>query len=78
MEEVIDRMKRVMNFFKDISEEIRISKREFLLTIAVCVLGGIVVGMIGSPRKKQVIGSHNGNGWWPVEEDENDDKSEED
>ena len=37
------------------------SKREFLLTIAVCVLGGIVFGMFCSPKKSTVIGSNNGN-----------------
>ena len=38
------------------------SKKEFLLTMAVCVLGGIVFGMLFSPRKSMIIGSHNGNG----------------
>ncbi len=37
------------------------SKKEFLLTIAVCILGGIVVGMLFSPRKSTMIGSCNGN-----------------
>lgn len=37
------------------------SKREFLLTVAVCVLGGIVFGMLCSPRKSTMIGSNNGN-----------------
>ena len=38
------------------------SKKEFLLTMAVCVLGGIVFGMLFSPRNSMIIGSHNGNG----------------
>lgn len=37
------------------------SGREFLLTLAVCILGGIVFGMLFSPRKSTVIGSNNGN-----------------
>ncbi len=37
------------------------SKKEFLLTVAVCVLGGIVFGMLFSPKKTTVIGSNNGN-----------------
>lgn len=37
------------------------SKKEFLLTIAVCVLGGIVFGMLFSPKKSTMIGSNNGN-----------------
>lgn len=36
--------------------------REILLTGAVLFLSGILLGMILSPRKYQVIGSHNGNG----------------
>ncbi len=38
------------------------SRREFLLTLAVCILGGMVFGMLFSPRKNMVIGSNNGNG----------------
>lgn len=38
------------------------SRREFLLTLAVCILGGMVFGMFFSPRKNMVIGSNNGNG----------------
>lgn len=36
--------------------------REILLAGAVVFLTGIVLGMIFSPRKNQMIGSHNGNG----------------
>lgn len=36
--------------------------REILLTGAVLFLTGTLLGMIFSPRKNQVIGSHNGNG----------------
>lgn len=67
-------MKRIVDFFKNIPEEIHISKREFLLTVAVCTLGGIVLGMISSPRKTQTFGSNNGNyGWIPDDEDLDDD-----
>ena len=65
-------MKRMIDFFKNIPDEIRLSKREFFLTVAVCILGGIVFGMISSPRKTQTIGSHNGNGWIPARENEED------
>jgi hypothetical protein len=44
-EEVIDRMKRIVDFFKNIPDEIIISKRELLLTIAVSVLGGMVIDL---------------------------------
>lgn len=46
---------------KTLSDPQIMSKREFLLTIAVCVLGGIVFGMLCSPKKSIVIGSNNGN-----------------
>lgn len=36
--------------------------REIMLTGAVLFLTGTLLGMIFSPRKYQVIGSHNGNG----------------
>jgi hypothetical protein len=67
--EVIDRMKRIVTFFKNIPDEMFISKREFLLTIAVSVLGGIVIGMIGSPRKTQIFGSYNVSGGGNAEEE---------
>ena len=64
-------MKRIVNFFKNIPEEIHISRRDFLLTIAVSILGGILFGILSSPRKTQIIGSNNGNGYrWFDEEDD--------
>lgn len=36
--------------------------REIMLSGAVLFLTGALLGMIFSPRKNQVIGSHNGNG----------------
>lgn len=36
-------------------------KREYVLTLAVCVLSGLVLGMLMSPKKRVMIGSHNGN-----------------
>lgn len=37
--------------------------REIMLSGAVLFLTGALLGMIFSPRKNQVIGSHNGNGY---------------
>ncbi|MGN1179946.1 MAG: hypothetical protein ACI4SD_01940 [Suilimivivens sp.] len=48
-------------FRVSLSDTTSMSKREFLLTLAVCILGGIVFGMLCSPRKSTVIGSNNGN-----------------
>lgn len=44
-----------------LTEIVMMSKKEFLLTAAVCVLGGMVFGMLISPRKSTTIGSNNGN-----------------
>lgn len=55
-------MKEKWELFKEsLTETTSISKREFLLTIAVCILGGIVFGLLFSPRKNTMIGSNNGN-----------------
>lgn len=45
-----------------ILEEMKtIKKREYFLMLAVCVLSGLVVGMLVSPRKQVMVGSNNGN-----------------
>ena len=55
-------MKKERNDFKaSLSEVVTMSKKEFLLTTAVCILGGIVFGLLFSPRKSTVLGSYNGN-----------------
>ena len=69
-------MEKWESFKASLSEERTMSGREFLLTLAVCILGGIVFGMLFSPRKSTVIGSNNGNnsgngnGGFDDEEDE--------
>ena len=63
------------------SDTTSMSKREFLLTVAVCILGGIVFGMFCSPRKSTVIGSNNGNncgnGCGCVEDEKNEEERNE-
>ena len=55
-------MKEKWEEFKaTLTDIVMMSKKEFLLTTAVCVLGGIVFGMLVSPRKSTTIGSNNGN-----------------
>ena len=55
-------MKEKWELFKEsLTETTSMSKREFLLTIMVCILGGIVFGLMFSPRKNTMIGSNNGN-----------------
>ena len=50
--------------------------REILLTGVVLFLTGTLLGMIFSPRKNQVIGSHNGNGSCNGNEAKAEDKKE--
>ncbi len=55
-------MKEKWELFKEsLTETTSMSKREFLLTITVCILGGIVFGLMFSPRKNTMIASNNGN-----------------
>ena len=55
-------MKEKWELFKEsLLEEKIMTKKEWLLTLAVFALAGIVVGMFLSPRKNMTIGSHNGN-----------------
>lgn len=55
-------MKEKWNEFKvSLKEMITMSRKEMLLTLAVCILGGIVAGIFLSPKKSVAIGSHNGN-----------------
>ncbi len=54
-------MREKWEIFKaTLTEQKTMTKKEFLLIVAVCVLGGLVVGMLASPRKQITIGSHNG------------------
>ena len=63
-------MKEKWELFKEtLTETTSMSKKEFFLTMAVCVLGGIVFGLLFSPRKNTVIGCNNGN-YSKGEEDE--------
>lgn len=49
-------------FRESLTETTVMTKREFLLVAAVCILGGIVFGMMFSPKKNVMIGSKNGDG----------------
>ncbi len=54
-------MKEKWELFKvSLSDTKTMSKKEFLLIMAVCLLGGLIIGMFTSPRKNVSIGSHNG------------------
>lgn len=55
-------MQEKWNELQTILEEMKtIKKREYFLTLAVCILSGLVLGIFLSPKKRVMIGSHNGN-----------------
>mgnify|MGYP001068735878 CR=1 FL=1 len=59
---MMENMKEKWQEFQVTLEEITtLSKREYLLTLSVCLLSGLVIGMLVSPKKRIMIGSHNGN-----------------
>lgn len=69
-------MKERWEFFRESLQEIvTVSRREYLLVTAVCVLGGIVFGLLFSPRKYVMVGSCNGSGN-RVAEDQDDERAE--
>ncbi len=53
-----ERIEKAKDFLADSTT---ISNHELILAIAVGVLGGIVFGLLTSPKKSIAIGSHNGN-----------------
>ncbi len=55
-------MQEKWNELQTVLEEMKtIKKREYFLTLAVCILSGLVLGMLLSPKKRVMIGSNNGN-----------------
>ncbi len=59
--------KFLMGIFSNMEEEKIMTKKELLLTVSTCTLAGILLGILFSPKKKTMIGSHNGcyNGCYP-------------
>lgn len=54
-------MKKIREWMDRLPETVTVTWREGMLAMLVCLLAGIIVGMICSPRKNVMIGSHNGN-----------------
>ena len=55
-------MKEKWEVFNETLDDLKtMSKREYLLTISTCILGGILLGFLFSPKKTTTIGSNNGN-----------------
>ena len=63
-------MKILKQIFSNLDEEKVVSKREMLLTVTTCTLAGSLLGILVSPKKRMMIGSHNGcyNGNYPVDD----------
>lgn len=55
-------MQERWNEWQTILEEMKtMKKREYFLMLTVCVLSGLVIGMLISPKKRVMIGNNNGN-----------------
>lgn len=65
-------MKKLIAFKESLNEDIVKNKREYILTLLVCVLSGILFGMLFSPKRESTIGSFNGNGCFVKNPDDND------
>ena len=69
-------MKEKWELFKvTLSETKTMTKKEWLLTVAVFALSGMVIGMLISPRKNTTIGSNNGNNNGSNNQDNNNNNS---
>lgn len=53
-------MKQMNEFMTELTETTTMTKKEYFLTITTCLLGGLVIGMLCSPRKYTKIGCENG------------------
>lgn len=53
-------LSRVEDFWESLDVTVAASKRELFLGFTTCVLSGLVVGMLISPKKNVTIGSQNG------------------
>lgn len=67
-------MNKLAQFKESLKDDYVINKKEYLLTLAVCILGGIVFGILFSPKGDSAIGSYNGNGCFNAPDDEDEDE----
>lgn len=51
---------RIKGLWDSLDTETVVNKRELFLELAVCVLAGILLGIMISPRKHSMIGCYNG------------------
>ena len=52
---------KIKEFKESLTDIIFINKKEYLLTLAVCTLAGLLLGIIFSPKGDTTLGSFNGN-----------------
>lgn len=57
-------MCKLRQWVKDLPDVIRVTKKEYFLTVAVSFCFGVTLGFVFAPKrtKYSTIGSHNGNG----------------
>lgn len=53
-------VKKFTEWWESLETEIIVNKKEIVLELLVCFLGGLVIGIMTSPRKNVSIGCHNG------------------
>lgn len=54
-----DPLSKIQDFWDSLDVAVVANKRELLLGMTTCVLSGLVVGMLISPKKNVTIGSNN-------------------
>ena len=64
-------MKTLQKFKESLKDDIIINKKEYVLTLAVCALGSLLIGILLSPKGARIYGSYNGNGCAEIDDEEN-------
>lgn len=52
-------VKKFMEWWESLDTDVIVRKKEIVLELLVCFLGGLVIGLLTSPRKNVSIGCHN-------------------
>ena len=53
-------MKKIKEFFADMTETVSVTKLDGTLIVAIAALSGVIIGMLISPRKNAKYGCGNG------------------
>lgn len=65
-------MKKLKEFWESLDDVATVSKRELFLELVSCVLAGLVLGMLFSPKQTKIIGCNNGNNCLDTDADTDD------